>query len=326
MTPARGNYWLIDSLFEGQWWIATQTGICITPSEGDITLDPFPGSATFLDKSVVATIACPLALAADSKARVFVMDGVNNRVTILSLATSQTKRIPAFGGNGAGLRQFKGPRCLTVLPSGAIAIADTGNRRVQLFSGPPYILLRVWGPSDLAMQPNAVASDDCGVVYIADGKTGAILRVRASGEWLEPIGAGVLKNPIGLAVSMHETLAVVDSSGGNTSLVIFPPNNGKPVQLSAIASPSSLAFDDSGNLYAGTANAIVAKLQPDDTQLSGWSLAGEGVSDVDGRISKLAWVEGLGLIGILSSTNPKPRRACFQWTRPERIGWQVRLL
>lgn len=74
--------------------------------------------------------------------------------------------------------------------------------------------------------------------------------------------------------------------------------------LSLVRSPLSLAFDDLGNLYAGTANAIIAKLEPDTAQLSGWSLGGEGVSDVDGSIAALAWVPGGGLVGILNGAAP----------------------
>ncbi|MBV9759638.1 MAG: hypothetical protein JO340_03650 [Acidobacteriaceae bacterium] len=311
MTPARGNYFLLNSLFEAQWPIATQTGVYITPDAGEITLDPLPGSARVLDASAVGAVTCPLALAADSQGRFFVLDGANNRLTVLSLATSRAMHIAAFGGKGIGLRQFKSPQSVAVLPSGGIAVADTGNQRVQLFSATPYVLLRVWGPPDLAVQPNAVASDSSGIVYIGDGKSGSVLRVCTSGEWLAPIGAGILTNPVALAVSPDKTLAVIDSKSGKTSLVIFPGTGGKPVHLSTVAAPCSLTFDDTGNLYAGTANAIVAKLQADSTQLSGWSLAGEGVSDVDGRISQIVWVKGSGLIGILSNTVPKTAPRLF---------------
>src|SRR5947209_18615544 len=149
MIHQQNNYWLLDSVFG--WPFATQSGIHITPSEGDITLEPLPGSATFLDDSLINSIVCPVALAANSNGDVFVMDGLNARVTILSIDTSPARQIAAFGGRGSGLRQFKGPRSLAVLPSGSIAIADTGNDRVQLFSGPPYVLLRVWGAPDVYM-------------------------------------------------------------------------------------------------------------------------------------------------------------------------------
>ena len=309
MIPARNKYWLLDSV--AGWQIATSNGspifdgVVFTPTEGDITLDPLPGSAVFLDQSLVCGITCPVALASDAKGRVFVMDAATNRVTVLDLSANRARAITAFGGSGGALRQFKTPRSLTVLPSGAIAVADTGNGRVQLFSGPPYVLLHVWGAPDVSMKPCAVASDHCGIVYILDRKTRTILRVRASGEWLDPIGAGVLTDPVELAVGGDQTLAVVDGRGTNAAIVIFPANGDKPVRLTLVNAPLSLTFDDSGNLYAGTGNAIVSKLEPQDapdvTPLLGWSLGGDGVSDADGSITKVAWIAGQGLIAILDN-------------------------
>src|ERR1700722_9553677 len=296
MIPERNNYWLLDAVAG---WQMTPS-----PGQGDITLEPLPGNATLLPSQLTNSIACPAALAADGNGRVFGVDGVTNRIPALNLSTSLSDRIEAFGGVGSALRRFKKPQSHTVLPSGNIAIADTGNRRVQVFSGPPYALLRVWGESEISMQPVAIASAPCGVVYIADAESHTILRVSRIGEWLEPISAGVLKNPVELAVAADGTVAVVDGVGVTASIVIFPPDGAKPVTLSLVKSPLSLAFDGSGNLYAGTANAIIAKLQPDKTQLSGLSLGGEGVSDYDGSIARVTWAGIHGIVGILNSATP----------------------
>jgi len=299
MIPERNNYWLLDAV--AGWQMTPDPGKGVTA----LTLDPFPGNATLLPSELVNSIVCPVALAADSNGRVFVIDGVTNRITVLNLTTSRTNRIEALGGVGSEVRRFKKPQSLTVLPSGDIAIADTGNRRVQLFSGPPYVLLRVWGEPERRLKPVAVSSDSCGVVYIADAESHTVLRVNRIGAWLEPIGAGVLKNPVELAAATDGTVAVVDGVGVNASIVIFPPDGGKPITLSLVKSPLSLTFDISGNLYAGTANAIIAKLQPDSTQLSGWALGGEGVSDHDGSIAKVAWAGSRGgIVGILTSASP----------------------
>ncbi|HEY1758770.1 MAG TPA: phage tail protein [Bryobacteraceae bacterium] len=300
MTPSRNKYWLLDSV--AGWQTQSSDGTFLTPKEGDITLDPLPGSAVFLDAGLVSCITCPVALAGDAKGRVFVLDGATNRVTILDLTAKTARVITAFGGPGAELRHFKTPRSLTVLPSGSIAVADTGNGRVQLFSGPPYVLLHVWGAPDVRMQPCAVSSGGCDIVYILDRKSRSILRVRATGEWLDPIGAGVLTDPVELAVGGDETLAVVDGRGANAAIVIFPPNGDKPVRLTVVAAPLSLSFDSAGNLYVGTANALVAKLEPDSTQLSGWSLGGEGVSDADGSVTKVASIAGQGLVALLDDS------------------------
>jgi hypothetical protein len=277
MITERNNYWLLDSVAGWKIGDGQSRGVAFTRPEGDITLDPLPGAAIFLNRSLVKCIACPVALAADCKGSVFVMDGATNRITQLDLSIPIARPTTALGGFGTELRHFRRPRSLTVLPSGGIAVADTGNQRVQLFSGPPYVLLHVWGaPQHVSMKPNAVASDHCGTVYIADRGSRAILRVTVSGEWLSPIGAGFLTDPIEVAISADRTVAVVDGRGPNASLAVFPPDGGKPVRLTYVASPVSLTFDDSGNLYAGTADATVSKLHPDSTQPEGWSLGGDG--------------------------------------------------
>jgi phage tail-like protein len=313
MIPARNNYWLLDSVaapngqFGNGWQIATKdNGVSFTPlPDVDITLDPSPGKATFMSDSLGICFVCPVALAAGPNGSLFVIDAATDRITALDLSAQRTKRIASVGGTGAALRHFRTPRSITVLRSGAIAVADTGNRRVQLFSSPPYVLLQVWGGPELNLKPCAVANDQCGIIYVVDGESRSVLRVRASGgSWLDPIGAGTLQDPVELAVAADQTVAVVDGRGDRASIVIFPADGGKPVRLTLVAAPLCLAFDPSGNLYAGTANAVVSKIQPDSTQLSGWSLGGEGVSDADGSITKLVWVQGQGLIGILNSPTP----------------------
>ena len=312
MIPGRNNYWLLDSVaapkgqFGNGWQIATKDdGVSFTPSpDVDITLNPLPGKATFMSDSLGSCFVCPVALAGGPNGSLFVMDAATDRITVLDLSAKRAKRIASVGGSGAAVRHFKTPRSITVLRSGAIAVADTGNRRIQLFSGAPYALLNVWGGPDLNLKPCAVANDQCGTIYVVDGESRSVLRVCAMGEWLDPIGAGALKDPVEIAVAADRTVAVVDGRGTKASIVIFPPKHGKPVRLTLVASPMCLIFDPSGNLYAGTANAVVSKIQPDTTQLSGWSLGGEGVSDTDGSITKLAWVQGQGLIGILNSPTP----------------------
>jgi phage tail-like protein len=66
-----------------------------------------------------------------------------------------------------------------------------------------------------------------------------------------------------------------------------------------VQSPVSVTFDDTGTLFVGTANSLVAKLEVDPTQLEGYRFAGEGVTDIDGTVRKLAWVERAGLVALL---------------------------
>jgi phage tail-like protein len=229
----------------------------------------------------------------------------------LDLTAKRAHLINAFGGSGAAVRYFKAPRSLTVLPSGAIAVADTGNNRVQLFSAPPYVLLHAWSGVGKKMKPWVVACDRCGTVYILDRASRSVLRVRTDGEWLSPIGAGVLTDPIDLAVSADQTVAVVDGRGSAAAIVVFPANGDKPVRLTLVSAPLSVTFDGAGNLFAGTGNAVVSKIEPDPTQPIGWSLGGDGVSDVDGSITNVAWIKGHGIYAILNNTATKAAPRLF---------------
>jgi phage tail-like protein len=302
MTPQRNKYWLLDSV--AGWrippgdLIPNPNALVFTPVDGDLMLDSLPGNAEFLDSSLVGCITCPIALAGDSKGRVFVLDSATARVSIMSPAENRTAPITAFGGLGKTLRHFHFPRAITVLPSSSIAVADRG--RVQFFSGPPYVLLHVWTG---AINPQALASDHCGIVYILDRATRSVLRVRADGEWLPPIGTGTLTDPVDLAVDAHQTVAVVDGQGTAAAIVIFPPTGEKPVRLTNVAAPLSVAFDDTGNLFVGTGRAVISKLEPNPDDSADWSLAGDGVSDVDGSIVKVVWVPGQGLFAILNGTS-----------------------
>lgn len=303
MMTARNKYWLLDSV--AGWRIASKDGIN-EASSGDITLDPLPGNPEALANDLVVELKCPAAVAADGDGRIYVLDAATCRITILRLETNRQRaeRIDAIGGAGSSIREFRNPRSLAVLPSGAIAVADTGNRRVQLFTAAPYALLHVWGSPETDLRPCAVAADRCGIVYTLDRISRSVLRVRATGEWLDPIGQGDLSDPVNLAVGPRQEVAVVDGRGANGVVVIFPADDGKALKLTLVKSPISVAFDDAGNLFVGTANALISKLEPGDVPPQGWSLGGDGVSDLDGQITSVVWTPKYGLVATLTNLTP----------------------
>lgn len=302
MIGTRNKHWLLDSV--AGWQLASSTGIQFSADEGDITLDSLPGNAEFLGSSLVGKFRCPVAVAADRTGHVFVLDNATCRVSVLDLDAQRLELLSAIGGSGTSLRHLRLSRSLTVLPSGSIAIADTGNRRVQRFSASPFVLLDVWGAPEADLKPCAVASDHCGIVYIADRVTRTILRVDSTGKWLEAIGANILQDPVDVAVGPQQQLAVVDGRGANATVVVFAANSNQHVCLSLVKAPLSLSFDDSGNLYVGTANALISKLEPDSSAAGGWSLGGDGVSDSDGQVTSVAWTKTHGLVAILTNTTP----------------------
>jgi DNA-binding beta-propeller fold protein YncE len=62
---------------------------------------------------------------------IYVVDGVNNRVVVFD---ESGKLSFSFGNRGSGRGQFNAPLGITTDRSGNVYVADTGNRRVQIFT------------------------------------------------------------------------------------------------------------------------------------------------------------------------------------------------
>jgi DNA-binding beta-propeller fold protein YncE len=62
---------------------------------------------------------------------IYVLDGVNNQVKVFD---EKGAFLFSFGSKGTGRGQFESPLGLTIDSAGRVFVADTGNRRVQIFS------------------------------------------------------------------------------------------------------------------------------------------------------------------------------------------------
>ena len=72
----------------------------------------------------------PSDVAVSKDGRIYVVDGVNNRIKTYD---SNGKSVSSFGAEGSGNGQFRYPLGIDVDDSGKIYIADSGNHRVQIF-------------------------------------------------------------------------------------------------------------------------------------------------------------------------------------------------
>ena len=83
---------------------------------------------------ITGSIAGPLSLPSDvavDNRKVYVVDGGNHRVVVFD---HKGKYLHAFGAEGTGAGQFKGPVGIDAGMNGKIYIADSGNRRIQIFA------------------------------------------------------------------------------------------------------------------------------------------------------------------------------------------------
>ena len=159
---------------------------------------------------------------------IYVLDGVNNRVVVFD--EQGTFRF-TFGGKGSGEGLFNAPIGLTTDNQGNVYIADTGNRRVQVFSprGTPKSLVAVKPVSG----ENLSDPVDCEVdekrqrLYVTDNDNHRIVVYSLADYKLleswgsEGEGMQQLRNPFLIALAQDTSLLVVDVL--NTRVQVWSP-------------------------------------------------------------------------------------------------------
>lgn len=120
---------------------------------------------------------------------VFALDRTCDRIFRWQPCCGAAAHIPTIGGEGSGPRQLKDPRGLTISHRDDLIVADTGNRRLLLFTLPGLALRRIVGPLEgrglCAGQPDSqagpwspvdVTAGPGGTLYVAD-ETGSIWKL-----------------------------------------------------------------------------------------------------------------------------------------------------
>src|SRR5581483_3804113 len=126
-----------------------------------------------------------MALAPDGM--LFALDPRGPTLKVFDPCACRFVPVPCFGGAGGGPRQLQAPEGIAV-GGGNLYVCDTGNRRLGVFALHGYALLGHWRPpaaTGLAptWQPQAVACDSRGRVFVADPANGCIHRFHRTGRW-----------------------------------------------------------------------------------------------------------------------------------------------
>lgn len=158
----------------------------------------------------------PTGLALDSKGLVHVVDSGNDRIVIF---TQAGEFVRAWGRRGRDRGEFCEPRNICIAGD-RIAIADTGNQRVQVFDARGSYLFQVGvqpgEKQDLFKRPVDVALDADGAMYVVDADRAMVqafdkggLSIRSFGDYGPFIG--LLNEPMGVSVAGGEIL-IADSA------------------------------------------------------------------------------------------------------------------
>jgi len=220
-------------------WVVNRTIALTLDSNGDSLpddwlrqyrpdLDPLAVNdplETDYDATVIATISAAggatpqphrVRFSIPDAAFMFVLDKANNRLVTIPTNSPTTQVL--FGGAGTGNGKFAQPEGLAVDPRAGhyrLAVADTGNNRIQLFTYNPtngvISFERAVGTFGSGggqfNRPGGVAFDNTGRVFVADTGNNRVAIFRASdGVWFSAFsgtGAYILSAPRGIAFDTH---------------------------------------------------------------------------------------------------------------------------
>jgi DNA-binding beta-propeller fold protein YncE len=168
---------------------------------------------TVIDSLGVRQLRSPGSVCADVDADVVaVCESVAHRVSVLERRTSELLR--QFGVEGSGDGQLLFPRALCLLGSGGVAVADSGNARVSVFTI-EGVFQRHVGVGVLST-PATIACAPCDELLVGDSAQSRLFLFSATGELLASFG-GVAVLGAGLAgVTIHNGTVFAHSTLGCT--------------------------------------------------------------------------------------------------------------
>jgi Mg-chelatase subunit ChlD/DNA-binding beta-propeller fold protein YncE len=200
---------------------------------------------------VTGFVRDPSGIAVSQDGTAYVVDAIRGRVHVFRDGAF----IDSWGEAGAEAGQLGWPHGIALLPDGRIAVADTGNRRIQLFDAqgtPTEAWSGVGVPWDVAVDPD-------GNLLVSDHAGHRLVLLDSDGRWMGSLGSrgeawGELEAPTGLDVLPDGRIAVIDS--GNQRLQVWSPDGSV---VTVVTNTSSLPFLDVAAL--GDDRVVVAALR-----------------------------------------------------------------
>ncbi len=238
------------------------------------------------------------ALSIDQFLNVYVVESSANSVIKLSRNGDSLREVSGFGSDHY---QFNGPSDVDAHLTNAIFIADRFNHRIEQYTKNLNYTSTLYtrdntNPATRFGYPAAVAVDDAGNIYVADGENKRVLKARSDFSVERIIGGyseaarpdAVLSNPIDLAIAGDEHLVVLDNGG--SSLVEFD-NLGNLLARRELASPAKAICASNDTVF------VLSAEEPSVQLVLGTGLAPLGAWHIQRNAEDTSQAEDIGVRG-----------------------------
>jgi len=300
----------------------------ITPG-GIVTTFAGDGNQGFLNgQGIGAEFSVPNGVAVDGAGNAYVADVDNNRIRMIT----PTGFVSTFAGTGArgatdgvgsgplAVATFNAPSAIAVDGSGNLYVADYSNNNIRKIT-PAGIVSTLAGSGSLGFnngtginasfnQPNGVAVDASGNVYVSDAGNSVIRKITAGGIVSTYAGSGTagsadgaagvasFRRPAGLTIDLGGNIFVADAANnvirkisptGVVSTLAGSGTLGSANGIGTAASffdPEGVVVDANGDIYVGDkGNNLVRKITASGYTISPALPAGLNFDGTSGIIS-----------------------------------------
>ncbi|MFO7914383.1 MAG: NHL repeat-containing protein [Candidatus Krumholzibacteriales bacterium] len=168
----------------------------------------------------------PSSISAGAGGSFILTDMENHSVLVLNPLLDREVEIEGYGWE-AGF--FNKPAKAVILRDGRLAVADTGNRRVQIFSSSGLYLRQLSPPDSLGFKsPRSLCCGPEGNIFVADTGRGSVFAYSPGGEYITAIDSysGKKISPSALTVDLNDNLFVADLLSRSILIyrLVYPDN------------------------------------------------------------------------------------------------------